>query len=91
MLQDGGVQLAIIEAPPGCEAEAEPALLTLINAGLEEDHIRGTPVIVTPMLSVTVGVMVSEVAVEAVTANEIACTGQVIKVCGRLLAPLALA
>lgn len=81
----------MIEAPPAWEALAVPALLTLINAGFEEDHVKGTPVIVTPMLSVTVGVMVFEVALDAVTANEIDCTGQVIKVCGRLLAPLALA
>lgn len=91
MLHVGGVQLARMDAPPTCEALAAPALLTLINAGSEEAQVSGTPVMVNPRLSMTVGVMVFVVAPDAVTAREMDCTGQVVNVSGRLLAPLALA
>ena len=86
MLQVGGVQEAIIEAPPPlAEPDAPPLLLTLTDPGLEELQVNGTPVISVPRVSKIVGVMVLEVLVEVVTASVIDWTGQVVKAIGRLL------
>ena len=96
------MQDEIMEAPPGLPADplAVPILplvvllllpVALIAAGFEELHVRGTPVMVVPRLSITVAVMVFEVAVLAVTASVIDWTGQVMKVNGTLFTLLTLA
>ena len=85
-LQVGGVQEAMMEAPPPLAApDAPPLLLTLTDPGLEELQVNGTPAISVPRVSKTVGVMVLEVLVEVVTASVIDWTGQVVKAIGRLL------
>ena len=80
VLQVGGVQEAMMLAPPPLEDPvAAPALLTLTEPGSEELQVNGTPAICTPRLSKTVGVMVFEVLLEDVTASVIDCTGQAVK------------
>ena len=102
MLHVGGVQDAMMAAPPACPTDplAVPVLplvvllllpVTLIAAGFEELQVRGTPVMVVFRLSTTVAVMDFEVAVPAVTIREIDWTGQVMKVNGTLFALLTLA
>ncbi len=50
----GGVQEAITLAPPTPGVLTAPLLLTVTDAGLDEDHVSGTPVIGIPATSVTV-------------------------------------
>jgi hypothetical protein len=76
-----------------------PLELTVTEAGCEELHVRGTPVMMLPMESVTVGVTVAEPLLEKVmevvgvplTSNEIDCTGQVMNGIGELVALLTVA
>jgi hypothetical protein len=64
------VQEAMMLAPPPAEDPvAAPALLTLIDPGSDELQVSGTPLIVVPTESVTVGVIVLEVLLEDVTAS----------------------
>ena len=80
VLQVGGVQDAMMLAPPPAEDPlAPPLLLTLIDPGSEELQVKGIPVMVVPRVSTIVGVMVFEVLVEDVTASVIDCTGQAVK------------
>ena len=60
MLHVGGVHEAVTLTPPACALDmvTVPALLTLPIAKFEELQVRGTPVMVLPRMSVTVGVMV---------------------------------
>ena len=92
----------MMAAAPACPAAAlaVPTLpllallllpVTLIAAGFEELHVKGTSLIVVPRLSITVAVMVFEVAVLAVTASVIDWTGQVMKANGTLFTLLTLA
>ena len=86
-MQVGGVQDAIMVAPPPVvDAVAPPLLLTLTEAASEELQVSGTPVIVVPRVSRTVGAIVFEVLLEDVTASAIDCTAQVVKLTGTLLA-----
>jgi hypothetical protein len=102
MLQVGGVQEAMMAAPPGVAADPLAVAVlplvvllllpvTLIAAGFEELHVRGTPVMVVPRLSTTAAVMDFEVAVPAATVSIMDCTGQVVKVTGTLFVLLTLA
>ena len=80
VLHVGGVQDAMIEAPPPlADPLAPPALVTLTEPGSEELQVNGTPVMVVPRVSIIVGVIVLEVLVEVETASVIDCTGQVVK------------
>ena len=82
----GGVQDAMTVAlPPADVPLASPAAVTLTEADSEELQVNGTPVIVVPTESTTVGVMVLELLVELVTARLIDCTGQVVKLSGTLV------
>ena len=67
VLQVGGVQEATILAPPPADVPvATPVLLTLTDPGSDELQVSGTPAIVVPTESMTVGVIVLEVLVEDV-------------------------
>jgi hypothetical protein len=76
----------MVAPPPVEDPVAPPLLVTLTDAGSEELQVNGTPVIVVPRVSRTVGVMVFEVLVEVVTASVIDCTAQVVKFSGTLFA-----
>ena len=52
------MQEATTVAPPACEVVTAPALLTATVAGLDELQVKGTPVMVLPCVSTTVGVTV---------------------------------
>ena len=70
MLQVGGVQDAMMVAPPPADDPvAAPVLLTFIDAGSEELQVSGTPVMVVPTESMTVGVIVFDVLLEDVTVS----------------------
>ena len=96
----GGVQEAMIAAPPGCAAETVAALLgvagTVTTAASEVLQVSGTFVSVTSWLSTTVAVtsfepldMLNELVADPVTARVIDCTGQVVKVIAGLFTPAA--
>ena len=72
--------------PPVVAAVTPPLLLTVADAGSDELQVSGTPSIVWPTVSTTVGVTVLEVPVEEVTVSVIDCTAQVAKYVGTLLA-----
>jgi hypothetical protein len=74
MLHVGGVQEAIIVAPaPAVDPLAVPELLTVTEAACEELQVKGIPLTFVAMLmtfptvSVTVGTIVFDVALEPVT------------------------
>src|SRR5450755_1095340 len=77
MLQLGGVQVAMIEAPPPavCAVAVMPTLVpvaqfvppTPIESGLDEHQVKKLPLMGTPRVSVTVAVMVWEPALGTVT------------------------
>ena len=70
VLQVGGVQEAMMVAPPpAVDPVAPPLLLTVTDPVSEELQVSGTPVICVPRESNTVGVMVFEVLVDVVTAS----------------------
>jgi hypothetical protein len=75
----------MVAPPPAEDPVAAPALLTLTDAGWEELQVSGTPLIVVPTESMTVGVMVFEVLLEEVTVSVIEFTAHVVKYIGRLL------
>ena len=54
MLQVGGVHEAITLAPPTPGVLTPPLLFTVTDAGLDDDHVSGAPVIGIPAMSVTV-------------------------------------
>ena len=94
MLQVGGVHEAMTVAPPGLAPETAP-LVTVTNAGHDEVHVNGTPVIVAPLVSTTTAVKVlepdplnaSELTGVFPASRVICCTGQVVKVTGTLVVP----
>ena len=87
ILQVGGVQDAMmVDVPEVARAVTPPLLLTVADAGSDVLQVSGTPLIVLPTVSITVGMTVLEVLVEAVTVSAIDCTGQVVKYVGTLLA-----
>ena len=87
VLQVGGVQDAMmVDVPEVVAAVTPPVLPTVADAGWDELQVSGTPLIVWPTLSRTVGVTVLEVPVEEVTVSAIDCTGQAVKDVGTLLA-----
>ena len=93
LLHVGGVQDAITAAAPTAEADTVPTLPktvlvapeALAEIGFDEVQVRGTPVIVIPMLSLTVASSVVEEPVFTTkevpgfpsALSEIVCTGQV--------------
>src|SRR2546425_7224442 len=92
----------MMAAAPACPAAAlaVPTLpllallllpVTLIAAGFEELHVKGTSLIVVPRLSITVAVMGFEVAGLAGTASVSDWTRQAMKADGTLFALLTLA
>ena len=107
MLQVGGVHVAMIAALPasGVVTMGSRVLVaqfvapTLMAAGLEEHQVKGTPVMVAPAESITVGVMVfvvpfvtlNELLVVPVTSRLIDCTRQVAKGKGTLVTLLVVA
>src|SRR5215470_20058607 len=100
MLQVGGVQDAITLAPPTPGVLTAPLLLTVADAGLDDDHVRGAPVIGMPATSVTVAPIVLLapltsttwlIAALLSTVSSIDCTAQVLKRSGALFAPPTLA
>jgi hypothetical protein len=87
MLQEGGVQDAmIVEVPPAAAPVTPPLLLTVAEAVSDELQVNGTSLIVWPAVSTTVGVIVLDVPVEEVTVSAMDCTAQVVKGVGTLLA-----
>jgi hypothetical protein len=87
MLQVGGVQEAITLAPPALVVDTTPELLTATLAGCDELQVKGTPVMVFPRASTTVGVTVfpppevrlMELVLLPVMASVIDRTAQVLK------------
>jgi hypothetical protein len=93
MLHVGGVQDAITVAPPPrVDPLALPELVTVTEPDCEELQVKGIPATLVTMLmtfptvSVTVGTIVFEVALEPVTSNAIDWTAHVVKLTGRLVA-----
>src|SRR3954452_364220 len=90
MLQVGGVQEAITVPPPACAVVTPPLELTVTVAGLDENHVKGKPVMVLPWVSVTVAVIafadpwVTSTMLVAlpVTSSAMDCTAQVLKSSG---------
>jgi hypothetical protein len=75
----------MVDVPEVVAAVTPPLLLTVADAGSDELQVSGTPLIVWPTVSRTVGVTVLEVPVEEVTVSAIDCTAQVVKYVGTLL------
>jgi hypothetical protein len=94
ILQVGGLQDALTVAPPGLAPETAP-LVTVTDAGRDDVQVKGTPVMVVPLVSTTTAVKVFEP--EPLKASEltgvlpasrvICCMAQVVKVTGTLVVP----
>jgi hypothetical protein len=86
----------MVDAEPGSEAVATPLVETATEAGAEELQVNGTAtcdpgdITMFPAVSVTVGVIVSDVLVASVICSAIDSTAQVVKFTGTLFAvPIA--
>jgi hypothetical protein len=85
MLQEGGVQEAMIVAPPGLTELVEP-VVAVKAAAFEELQVSGTLVISTPSVSITVAVMAFDPLVSVnvlppppLNSSAIDCTGHTVK------------
>jgi hypothetical protein len=86
-------------APPASDVVTPPLVDTLAIAGSDELQVKKVPVTVAPKVSSTVAVMVFEPPLATITGllllpftvNVIDCTGQVMKLTGKLFTPLMLA
>jgi hypothetical protein len=94
ILQLGGAQDAVMDAPPGLLLVTAPALLTFATPWLEV-QVNGMPVIVRWFESRTVGVTVKPVPLVPVNvvppelkASVMDWTGQVVNVCSGLVKPI---
>ena len=97
-MQAGGVQDAMMLAPPACGVVTLP-LETAAIAGSDELQVKKLPVIVAPRVSRTVATTVLELPFATrtglmllpPTVSVIDCTGHVVKSMGKLFTPLVLA